>query len=53
MSARNVVISGFKTFLKNVFETAESWCIVGLTDILCLLQGKNSIFLETAVFIVA
>ena len=25
----------------NTFETAEFWCIVGLTAILCLLQMKN------------
>ena len=35
------------------FETAEFWCIVGVTTILRLLQRKNSPFLYFIVFIVA
>ena len=31
-------------FSKNAFETAEFWCIAGLTAILGLLSRKNSIF---------
>ena len=31
--------------MNNALETAESWCIVGLTAILCLLKRKNSTFL--------
>ena len=31
-------------FPNKSFETAESWCIVGLTDILCLLQRQTSTF---------
>ena len=31
-------------FLNTAFETAEFWCIVGLTAILCLLQRKTPLF---------
>ena len=32
-------------FSYNAFETAEFWCIAGLTSTLRLLQRKNSTFL--------
>ena len=34
----------FQNFLKNVFDTEEFWCIVGLPAISRLLQRKNFIF---------
>ena len=37
------MISDFK-FPNNAFETGEFWCIVGLTAILRLLQGKTPLF---------
>ena len=56
MSARNTVIfqdskstfiiSDFKNFSKNVFETAEFWCIIGLVVILRLLQRKTPFFFK-------
>ena len=48
------MISNFKFFSNNAFEhgdispcfeTAKFWCIVGVTNILRLLQKKNSPFL--------
>ena len=50
------MISDFNIFPKNAIETAEFWCIVGLTAILRSLQRKNSTFLKSAwsvIFIVA
>ena len=38
------MISDLKIFPILLFETAELWCIVGLTAILRLLQRKNFTF---------
>ena len=35
------MIIDFKIFLVNTFESAEFWCIVGLTAILLLSQRKK------------
>ena len=37
------MVSDFKIF-PNAFETAESWCIVGLATFVRLSQRKNSLF---------
>ena len=39
------MISDNDHFPNNAFETAELWCVFGLTAILQLLQMKSSIFL--------
>ena len=41
-------ISDFKLFFNNDFETAEVWCIIGLTAFSHLLQRKNPLFFNVA-----
>ena len=61
LSVRNTVIfrienqylwSVISRFPKNAFEAAEFSCIVGLTAILRSTQRKNSLLLQSLVFVV-
>ena len=47
------MISDFQHFPNNAFETAEFWCIVGLTAILRFFIKEKLLFLQPEIFIVA